>query len=145
MHFTNVLAFFALTGYATAECYRSGIDWYNKNEALTIARAACQLTLSGTYGPDGTYNAQRGACANTPNGKIDLIVEHISEGNRYIGVDECYDGLQKEINGCSKGGKSSYTNWFYKYNTPFPSPHFSYLVANPSFPLTRADPNEGSC
>lgn len=121
MQLINALTFFALTGYAAADCYESGLDWYNKNAALAIAKAACSLTLSGTYGPESTFNGQRGSCANTPGGKIDLIIKHIKDGNRYLGADECYDGLQKEINGCSKGGHSSYTNWSYKYGTPFPS------------------------
>ncbi|KAG9253653.1 uncharacterized protein F5Z01DRAFT_737503 [Emericellopsis atlantica] len=90
--------------------------------AAVVADKACDLKLGGTYGPEGTYNGRKAACFNTPHGKMDFIITHISDGERDLSQEECYDGLQKEIHGCGKGGSSSYTNWRYK-----------------------ADPNEGEC
>ncbi|KAK3356680.1 hypothetical protein B0T25DRAFT_603195 [Lasiosphaeria hispida] len=123
MQLTNVLTFFTLTGYATAECYKTGFDWYDKNSALNIAYAACHLTLSGTYGPESSFSGQRVSCANSGQGaKVDMIIKHIKGGNRDLGPGECFDGLRKQIEDCGKGGKSTYENWEYK-----------------------ADPNEGNC
>lgn len=115
MQLINFFTLLAIMGYANAECYDSGLDFDNQDTAASIAMAACQQTLSGTYGPESTYNGIRGSCVNTGNGKIDFLIEHITDGDRDLGVNECYDGLQKEINNCGKGGNTSYDNWSYKY------------------------------
>ncbi|KAM7183307.1 hypothetical protein V8F33_013669 [Rhypophila sp. PSN 637] len=113
----------SLIPYVSADCHESGIDWHNKEAAKSMASQACTLLLSGTYGPEDTYNGQKVACLNTGDGnKIDFVIKHITEGNRDLPWAECYDGLQKEIGGCAKGGQSDYANWYYK-----------------------ADPNEGAC
>ncbi|KAM7212190.1 hypothetical protein V8F06_012442 [Rhypophila decipiens] len=109
--------------YVSAKCHESGLDWHNKDAARSMASQACTLLLSGTYGPESTYNGQKAACVNTGDGnKIDFVIRHIEDGNRDLAWAECYDGLQKEVGGCAKGGQSDYANWYYK-----------------------ADPNEGTC
>lgn len=114
MQFFHSISLAALLGFASAACNQSGIDFYDKSDADHIAYAACSTTLSGTYGPESTYNGMKGACLNTENGKIDFLITHITDGSRDLPVDECYDGLQKEIWNCGKGGETSYTNWKYK-------------------------------
>ncbi|KAI9147021.1 hypothetical protein HJFPF1_13052 [Paramyrothecium foliicola] len=149
MQLTSAFALFAFAGFSSAECYGSGADWYDRDNAALAANAACGQQLGGTYGPESTFNGQKAACVNTVNGKIDFIITHISEGEMLLPQDECYDGLQKEIYGCGKGGETSYTNWRYKYVLRHPR---SYLIT-PSFRcqfmltsfVFRADPNEGSC
>lgn len=115
MQLTNLFNLATLAAFVAADCNGSGADWYDKDEAASIADSACDLQLGGTYGPESTYNGQKGSCFNTPNGKIDFLITHITEGERLLPRDECYDGLQKEIYGCDKGGETSYTNWRYKY------------------------------
>lgn len=122
MQLTNLLASVAFASVAAAECYQSGADWDDKDQAAKIAKTACEAQLATTYGPESTYNGQKGACMNTVGGKIDFVIRHITDGDRVLGVDECYDGLQSEIYNCGKGGDSHYTNWFYKYELP-PSQH----------------------
>ncbi|KAL4721772.1 hypothetical protein ACLX1H_011266 [Fusarium chlamydosporum] len=105
------------------KCHDSGVDWATqKTFALTKAREGCELKFTiNKWSPGEAL----GACYNLDSTKkIDLVLERISDGDdeREIGVDECYDGFQKEINGCDHGGYSSYTNWKYS-----------------------ADPNAGQC
>lgn len=111
---TNIIAILALAGYATAGCFSGGYEWHNRNQAAAIARSACELSLSGKYGPESAYDGQRSSCANTPTGKMDMIITHIKEDDRDLSPGECYDGLQKEIFGCSHGGYTRYTNWAFK-------------------------------
>ncbi|KAL3952486.1 hypothetical protein ACCO45_012429 [Purpureocillium lilacinum] len=33
---------------------------------------------------------------------------------RYLGEDECYDGLHKEVVNCNRGGETTYGNWYYR-------------------------------
>ncbi|KAK4182028.1 hypothetical protein QBC35DRAFT_217032 [Podospora australis] len=115
-----IATFFAASANAT--CFGSGEDWGDRSVALTTARNLCNSDLTGTYGPGGTTSGYRGACRNGNGKKLEFQLWHIQGGDRYISPDECYDGFQKEINGCSRGGDTSYTNWRYS-----------------------ADPNAGSC
>lgn len=114
MQLPNVLAFFALTGFAAAECYNSGEFWDNKNLADTMARAACQKQLSGYYGNEGDWNSQKSACADTSRGKVDLIIRHLKENNGFLSEAECYRGLSREITGCPRGGARSEGDWWFK-------------------------------
>lgn len=114
MRCTKLLSALSIASYAAAECFESGLDWDDQDAAAAIVLAACRQTLSGTYGPESTFNGQRGSCVNTSNGKIDMIIRHITEGDRDLTEAECYDGLQKEVYGCGKGGETSYDNWAYK-------------------------------
>ncbi|KAK0710733.1 hypothetical protein B0H67DRAFT_646166 [Lasiosphaeris hirsuta] len=125
MQLTNVLTFLTFTGYATAECFDSGVDWDDKTFALNSALSTCHMQLTGTYGPESSFSGQKASCANGKPGsniKYDFIIKHIKGGEKALGPGECFEDLRKEIEGCKKGGRSSYENWQYK-----------------------ADPNEGSC
>ncbi|KAK4244601.1 hypothetical protein C7999DRAFT_17142, partial [Corynascus novoguineensis] len=44
---------------------------------------------------------------------------HISGGDRHIDPAECYDDFRKGVAGCSRGGRSRYSNWEYKCVSPF--------------------------
>ncbi|KAK4187479.1 hypothetical protein QBC35DRAFT_452261 [Podospora australis] len=122
MQLTHILPLFALTGYAAAGCYQDGIEWSDRQQALGIVKSACEQLLIGKYGPKNTFNGERRTCANMGPNKIDIIITHIQGGDRDLPYEECYDGLQKEVTRCSRGGDTSYTNWRYK-----------------------ADPNAGNC
>lgn len=64
-------------------------------------------------------NQQAHYCAeSTSNGKVwDFTIKRVSGGDEYmwLSLDDCVDGLFKEIRGCERGGKTTYTNWEYKY------------------------------
>lgn len=65
--------------------------------------------MKGTFGG----HKAKAKCYVKDGKGYDFIVTHIKDGNRDLGYDECYDGLQKEIGGCDRGGDSYYTNWEY--------------------------------
>ncbi|KAF4980506.1 hypothetical protein FZEAL_3494 [Fusarium zealandicum] len=96
------------------KCHTSGAEWATQRTfALTKAREVCELKFSINRWSAGEA---LGACYNLDSTKkVDLVLERISTGDdeREISVDECFDGFQKEINGCDQGGVSSYTNWKY--------------------------------
>lgn len=110
MQLTNALAFFSLSGLVAATCYGSGADWPSQDEAAVIAQSSCANALIGHYGP---YELKED-CVSTITGSINFAILHIRDAEREIGLDECVDGLKKEI-ACSKGGETSYTNWGYRY------------------------------
>lgn len=57
---------------------------------------------------------QKQVCLNIGNNlKINLNIKRIQGSARSLGYSECLDGLSKEINGCSRGGRTSYDNWEY--------------------------------
>lgn len=94
-------------------CYTSGASWGGgKDLALKYADTACQAILGQrNYVNDAPVAA---ACYNLDsNLKANFQVSKISTGDRFLDHDDCYDGLQKEINGCGQGGDSSYTDWRY--------------------------------
>jgi hypothetical protein len=104
------IPFFAAT--ALAGCFSGGDNWASQEaKALAAAQDICNNKFS-TF----TFQAgqELGGCANLDSTKkVDFIMENISDSLRKPSASECYDGLQKEINGCSNGGSSSYTNWKY--------------------------------
>lgn len=94
-------------------CYTSGASWGDsKDLALQYAAAACNSALGQrTYVSSAPVQA---ACYNlNSNLKANLQVSKISSGDLFLSYGDCYDGLQKEINGCGQGGDTSYTNWRY--------------------------------
>ncbi|KAI1761261.1 hypothetical protein GGR53DRAFT_469486 [Hypoxylon sp. FL1150] len=102
------LAIFAST--ASALCHDDYTDaLYDKNKAYQAARDACN-EFKGIF---GAYKS-KSKCALGSDGKgYDITVRHVKDGDRSLGADECYDGVQKEIHGCERGGVSGYDNWEY--------------------------------
>ncbi|KAI0121659.1 hypothetical protein BJ170DRAFT_687896 [Xylariales sp. AK1849] len=119
MQIANILASLALASSAAADCYSGGNSWGSNADSL--AKSACDGLLSGTFGPQSTYNGEKATCLNHVAEKYEFHVWHLKEGEATLSAADCYDGIMKEV-GCKNGGESSYTNWKYK-----------------------ADPNAGSC
>ncbi|KAH9883250.1 hypothetical protein F4778DRAFT_768541 [Xylariomycetidae sp. FL2044] len=117
---TLIIALATIVVQTRATCYGSGESW--GSQAETAATTACSSYLNGGYGPQSTVSGEKSVCINADGKKNEFFVWHIEEGERTLGVAECLDGLLKEVNGCSRGGDTSYTNWRYK-----------------------ADPNAGTC
>ncbi|KAH6679892.1 hypothetical protein F5X68DRAFT_192973 [Plectosphaerella plurivora] len=96
-------------------CYSTGEKYGNyKGEAQELARTACRTYFRGEYKKGNTYNK----CYNLPNGNsVNFSVGLLGQqagSRRYLGEDECYSGLSKEVTGCDRGGKTTYGNWMYK-------------------------------
>ncbi|KAK3385923.1 hypothetical protein B0H63DRAFT_523241 [Podospora didyma] len=113
----TILSLLGFSANAIATCYGSGETWGNNAQALSAVSWACHQ-LVGSYGGSET----RGICVDANSKRLEFQIWHITSGSRELGYDECYDGFQKEVNGCTNGGDSSYVNWRYK-----------------------GDPNAGSC
>lgn len=107
----------ALVGTAYAGCFGDGEQWKDdKDLALHMAKQLCKdNNLLQTYyvGKDKDQH-WREICINHNNRHITFRIDNINTADATLKSDPCYDGLQKEINGCSYGGSSSYTNWAYK-------------------------------
>lgn len=100
----------ALIPSASAGCFSGGEAWDNKTPAFDAARNFCNNGgLNGNY----VQTETKRRCANGNGKKFDFTIRNVSGGARSLGPAECYDGLQKEINGCNFGGSTRYTNWEY--------------------------------
>ncbi|KAL2204497.1 hypothetical protein CC79DRAFT_1372495 [Sarocladium strictum] len=81
-------------------CFKSGATWGDKRQLADIAaQSACGNYFVVTY--------KRGLHTRL---------------QKYLGWDECYNGLKSEIHSCNYGGQATYGNWYY-----------------------RADPKKGAC
>jgi hypothetical protein len=96
-------------------CFKTGENYGDQQgEAQQLARTGCNNHFAGTYnkGQSSSY------CYNIPNGKSVVFTVSLSGPNagatRFLGADECYDGLHKEVVNCGKGGESTYGNWYYR-------------------------------
>lgn len=104
------IASLALMPLVSAGCFNDrGEDWGNKAPAFAAARKLCNTKLSGGYREVETKHR----CVNGNGKKFDFSIRNISGNFRKLSSRECYDGLQKEIHGCSHGGRTAYTNWEY--------------------------------
>lgn len=134
--FSSILALGALAPLVSAGCYGGGEKWgSSKDLALRIAKSACEEDrgeLRKLYTWGNHPEAKTGTVKVTDNNRcvkleVDYIWDpHTDDISKIIFMDnglddagsvpknECYDGLQKEINGCDRGGDSSYTHWKYK-------------------------------
>ena len=110
----SMLATIAAAASVYGECFTGGANWASqKPKALSLASEVCNVKFSKKEFFAG--EAELGACYDIGDGKI------VNFNLMYIGTDatrtptaaECYDGFQKEVNGCEFGGGSEYTNWRY--------------------------------
>lgn len=105
---------FAGLTLVAGNCFEHGEAWATQRAyALAKAEEVCQLKFSITGWASGDI---AGACYNLDSTKkVDFVLERVSSGDdeRPISAEECYDGFQKEINNCGKGGRTAYGNWAY--------------------------------
>jgi hypothetical protein len=102
----------ALIPAASAGCFKSGTTWgssVNRAAASSYLDGVCN-ELQGSYGSGVIKSRCRNGAENI---RFNYAVKHISAGTINLGKEECIDGLNKEITGCDKGGRSGYTNWEY--------------------------------
>lgn len=106
------------------KCFKTGAEWgYPKQLYGKAAALACYNKLSGTYKRGQVY----GVCGPISNSmsvqfKLGLTGKDAPQ-TRYISGGECLSGMSSEINSCSRGGQTTYGNWYYRYahkkNPPF--------------------------
>ena len=101
-----------LPSLAAGTCFNSGEAW-DRNLAPPALDQACNA-LVGSYG----HNQQRVRDINISNGQCyHFVLRRLGGGDggefRGITFGECKDGMNKELFGCTRGGRSSYTNWEY--------------------------------
>jgi hypothetical protein len=109
MQLTNSIATLLLVANVHAGCFNGGESWSSVDGARNAARTACDNSLSGDY----AGNAHRTYCVNGNGQKLEFTVHRTQDSSRNLPWSECYDGLQKEITGCTNGGDTTYTNWRY--------------------------------
>lgn len=114
MHTFTFAALLAGLPSVLGDCFTGGADWgTQKAFALDKAMESCTLKFAiDRYNP----NDFLATCYNLDSTKkVDFVLARISTevGEIQLDVKECYDGFQKEVNGCENGGVSSYTNWKY--------------------------------
>lgn len=97
-------------------CFSGGDKW-GANTALALSRAsqACNEAFVGT---DNEMWAEKGSqffqCYNLDsNYKADFTLRQQKDGNQRLDSAGCYDGFQKEINGCEHGGETAYDVWMF--------------------------------
>jgi hypothetical protein len=129
MLFLPTLFWLTSTAAVSASCFSGGDKWKDKIDARNKASEACKQ-LAGRYNSkDVKHVCMNGAGAagaqkydftlryllllfvNVTNQLI--MVRYIRTGSRDIAQGECTNGMQSEINSCSSGGRTSYTNWEY--------------------------------
>jgi hypothetical protein len=115
MHIARIFAVIATTALlpaTSAGCFSTGTTWgssANRAQATSDLDGVCN-ELQGNYGA----SVVKSRCRNGQEGiRFNFAVKHISGGTRFLGVRECIDGLNKEITGCDKGGRTGYDNWEY--------------------------------
>lgn len=99
-------------GMQKRECFGSGEFWggdrsHAENRALDFC---VKLGLPTNFAKDRNFHR----CFNLSSlKKVDFTIKNISGASRSLTFRECVDGLKKEVNGCDRGGATSYTNWRY--------------------------------
>lgn len=90
-----------------AGCYSGGQAW--PVDGAFAVQDAAESYAGGTW-PAGVEEVYQvpidGIC-------VKFILENISGALRGITYDEAFSGFNKEYQGCSYGGDTSYTNWRY--------------------------------
>ncbi|KAF8246978.1 hypothetical protein K440DRAFT_644298 [Wilcoxina mikolae CBS 423.85] len=123
MRFSSIL-FVAATALfssplVSAECNKDGELAFRQDYVVSNLDVICSILVGEYY-----INQKRRQCFQVPgeSGKRwDFTVERIKTSGsnnsltRTLGKAECIDGLRKEVQGCQRGGWSSYSNWLYKF------------------------------
>lgn len=117
MYASSILLALTAASSVYATCFTGGENWASQ-KALALRGAAnvCSTFAEKTWYPGDSL----GGCFDLDsNKKADFVLELIGDvAYRTITADECYDGFQKEINGCDNGGSTAYTNWKYTLVAP---------------------------
>jgi hypothetical protein len=106
MQILTLLPVFLAAG-AYAGCYSGGESWGDRQVALNSAQAACDAGLSGDF--DG--NTNKATCMDGNGIRFNFSVHRLQSSRGSLSAAECFDGLQREINGCANGGDTSYGTW----------------------------------
>lgn len=99
------------------ECNRRGEAWgTSRSTAKNLAWDVCKKGPLAS-GPGISYQGYgfKSACRNLDSKRrVNFRIDRLRGSSRTLEVYECYNGLWKEIENCSKGGTTAYSNWKYK-------------------------------
>ena len=112
---TIILPVVAAT-FVNGTCFTGGEDWASqKPKAVEQLHLACRLKFAETTFHRG--QEELGTCYDLGGGKyVNFNLKYVGHHDtRTPTYHECVNGFSKEINGCSMGGASQYTNWRYTY------------------------------
>lgn len=112
MKATTIFAALCTIAGVHAGCYSGGQTGNHEFGFEQLNGVCTEFINKGAFSSGEERTAVRGP--DSTNTNWDFAVTYISSGTRDLGLDECIDGLHKEINGCTYGGETSYTNWKYK-------------------------------
>ena len=108
-----LLGFTVFTSSVSANCYTSGMQAFSVQALKNDLYSICHLIH--IYTPGGfIHNQSKVVCWPGGDKRWDLVVQRVSSSPAYrvLDIEECINGLIKEIN-CDKGGSSTYSNWKY--------------------------------
>lgn len=96
-----------LLSLASAGCFKSGEIWHDKASAARQVSIVCDEII-GVYGIRDT----RTRCRNQPGDfNFQFTVRKFTSGKTKLTKANCVNKLSREINGCDRGGKSSYVDF----------------------------------
>ncbi|KAM7197004.1 hypothetical protein V8F33_005886 [Rhypophila sp. PSN 637] len=108
---TSLVAVPGMTTSVSADCFKSGEKWCNKQTALEHARLACiDVKLSGSYEP---LQRKRACYVHTGrNQKHEFNIYNKNKNDKKtITVDNCVFLLSREVNGCEHGVRRTEGDW----------------------------------
>jgi len=97
------------------KCFKTGAEYGNqKGEAWEAVREVCKNEFQGTYYKGWKFTR----CRNIAGKKSVKFTVGLTGPNagakRFLGEEECYSGLHKEVKNCGRGGETTYGNWYYR-------------------------------
>ncbi|MBV5323575.1 hypothetical protein JZU51_02295 [bacterium] len=106
-----------LNVFEKRKCFESGVKYGDeKGEAQQLAKVACRFIFQGTYKKRQYASKCYNLASRKKSVKFAVALSGPNAGaTRYLGLDECYDGLHKEVVNCGRGGETTYGNWYYRY------------------------------
>ncbi|KAI9798501.1 MAG: hypothetical protein M1833_004768 [Piccolia ochrophora] len=116
MQLTKSILFFtaAFSATAYADCFESGAypSQQSKDSAKRKVPKFCARRLVGDY---AAGQARTHCLSDGVDFRWDFLTQLRPDvQDRPLPLDECISGLTKEIDGCDRGGDSTYDNWHYK-------------------------------
>ncbi|KAK5659433.1 hypothetical protein OQA88_634 [Cercophora sp. LCS_1] len=107
------------------KCFETGENWGGdrsnaENRAIDFCFTVADKNISADRSSHLCYNL-------SDTKKVDFTLKNIGGADRELDFNECFDGFKKEINGCDRGGATSYVHWRY---TADPNP-LNYHAKHP--------------
>ncbi len=100
------------------KCFKTGEKYGDhKGHAQAKVRELCKYSFKGYYKKGEKVTRCYGISSKKSVKYTVGLLGPNAGATRYLGEDECYDGLHKEVVNCNRGGETTYGNWYYRYLT----------------------------